>query len=591
MQILFQAGHSLIRTGELFLFFNRSAQHTQEKPEKSAGFHLPILPPCRTINPMPPLSILVHCQNQVLTLEADATASLAHTLWQSNLLPPRPLCLGIGHCGLCRVTFLSSPPDISPSEKKILSPEEAANGVRLACRHQPEDGMVLRVPGLFAAALPDARILPTAAHDLWLAVDLGTTSVAWQAQDAAGNVAAAGQVLNPQMTAGSDVMSRLTVAATPEGAARLQHCVHDLLRGIVDAVENGRKIHEIGLAANPAMTALALGKDSSGLAVATCRLDYAGGCREHLPGLPPLWVAPQLGPFLGGDVAAGLALLLDAPRPFLLADMGTNGEFLLVREGKPLLATSVPLGPALEGVGMRCGGMAAPGAVLAFHLTPGGLATTVYGDEQTAAGTGIAGTAIAGTGITGTAIAGTGITGTGYLTLVQCLLRLGVLDTNGHFARGTAAMPLSAKLAASLAHDSVDGQWRLPLPGGLFLTAGDVENLLKVRAVFALAVECLLQEAQLSPVEVKNVYLAGALGQHVSPDVLEELGFLSAALARKTKAAGNTSLRGMGLLLRSASGAGQNLRDRLRRELEGCRVLDLAEDSRFQDHYVQQMRF
>ena len=48
-----------------------------------------------------------------------------------------------------------------------------------------------------------------------------------------------------------------------------------------------------------------------------------------------------------------------APRfPLLLADMGTNGEFVLLRAGLPPLLASVPLGPALEGIGLRCGGIA-----------------------------------------------------------------------------------------------------------------------------------------------------------------------------------------------------------------------------------------
>jgi uncharacterized 2Fe-2S/4Fe-4S cluster protein (DUF4445 family) len=337
----------------------------------------------------------------------------------------------------------------------------------------------------------------------------------------------------------------------------------------------GWLVREIGLAANPAMTALALGKDSSGLRAAPYRLDYAGGCGERLPCLPPLWVPPQIGPFAGGDVSAGLALLLDAPRPFLLVDMGTNGEFLLVRRDAPLLAASVPLGPALEGIGMRCGGLAGPGAVTAFHPTPSGLGVTVHGGGPPRS-----------------------ISGTGYLSLLQCLLQLDMIDRNGHFrgadhARNHPLASLRGELILSLHEDPVDRELRLPLPNNLFLTSGDVENILKVKAAFSLALECLLSEAASFPQDMDHLYLAGALGQHAPLSALEALGFLPPPLTRKPTAMGNTSLQGIGLLLRPghAASGGPSLRERLLRSLEPRRVLDLASDPRFQAGYIRHMRF
>jgi uncharacterized 2Fe-2S/4Fe-4S cluster protein (DUF4445 family) len=525
--------------------------------------------------------ITVHCRDRVLTMAcAPGGSTLARLLRHGELLPLRSLCLGIGQCGRCRVRFLSPPPAPSPTEQRILSPGDLERGLRLACRHQARDGMVLAVDADEEAPVFPLVSSPVPAcaggRDLCLAVDLGTTSVAWQAQDAEGNVLAAGQILNPQMTAGSDVVSRLAEASTEEGAARMRGAVGKLLRDTVDRVEvGGWSIREIGLAANPAMTALALGKDSSGLRAAPYRLDYAGGREERLPHLPPLWIPPQIGPFAGGDVSAGLALLLDAPRPFLLVDMGTNGEFLLVRRDQPLLAASVPLGPALEGVGMRCGGLAGPGAATAFHLTPSGLEATTPGGGRPRS-----------------------ISGTGYLSLLQCLLRLGLVDENGHFAgEDRPSHPLASlrgKLARTLYAAPPDHELRLPLPGGLFLGAGDVESILKVKAAFSLALECLLSEAASLPQDMDRLYLAGALGQHAPLSALEDLGFLPPRLSRKTTAVGNASLQGIGLLLRSehpVPAGASSLRERLRQSLEPRRVLDLASEPRFQDGYIRHMRF
>ena len=93
-----------------------------------------------------------------------------------------------------------------------------------------------------------------------------------------------------------------------------------------------------------------------------------------MPGLPPIYIPPLPAPFVGGDVSAGLAALLEAdiPRPFVLADLGTNGELALVTEAGDLWLTSVPLGPALEGIGTECGQLGGPGVVTGFMLTPMG---------------------------------------------------------------------------------------------------------------------------------------------------------------------------------------------------------------------------
>jgi uncharacterized 2Fe-2S/4Fe-4S cluster protein (DUF4445 family) len=255
--------------------------------------------------------------------------------------------------------------------------------------------------------------------------------------------------------------------------------------------------------------------------------------------------------------------------------MGTNGEFLLVRRDAPLLAASVPLGPALEGIGMRCGGLAGPGAVTAFHLTPEGVEAAVQGGGQPRC-----------------------IAGTGYLSLLQCLLRLELVDVDGHFGGdGSAASgPLASlrkKLTLTLHEDPLDREWRLPLQNDLFLSAGDVENILKVKAAFSLALECILAEASFSSRDVDQLYLAGTLGQHAPLAALEDLGFLPPPLTGKTRTMGNTSLQGIGLLLRSGhpEASVPSLRERLRQSLEPRRVLDLASEPRFRDGYIRHMRF
>lgn len=545
--------------------------------------------------------------------------NLARLLWLEGPLPPRPLCGGLGRCGRCRVRFRSAPPAPAPSETRILSAEELETGIRLACLHRAEEGMEIEAapdphpenqPRAAATPSPPSGTLSSdllsscsashAARDstltdshpsrtgLHLAVDFGTTTVAWRAEDDTGALAASGECPNPQRATGAEVMTRLAEGASPDGMQRMRRLALDFLAGIVETLSDRYGgVRDICLAANPAMTALALGRDASGLRSAPYRLDDPGDREEHAAGLPPLWIPPQIGPFVGGDISAGLATLLDEARPFLLADMGTNGEFVLAplpgadqspdqpsHDYPPLLAASVPLGPALEGVGLRCGGPAGPGGVTAFHAGPQGLtALTLDGNAPRH------------------------ICGTGYLSLIRLLLQLGVLDADGGFHSEAPASPgplefLRARLAASLRPDrSPDstGETVLPLPGGLFLSAGDVEAVLQVKAAFSLAVERLLAEAGLSPAELQHIYLAGALGKHAPLDALEELGFLPSGSAARTRAAGNTSLAGAALLLRNPGR--DTLRGRLRQSVSLRRVLDLVSDPGFHQDFIRHMRF
>lgn len=490
----------------------------------------------------------------------------AQAAYLSGLFPAPALCSGLGRCGRCRMRFLEAPPAPGPEDAALLPAEELAAGWRLGCRHPARPGARMEIP---AAPRGPLAVAPQGDAELALAVDLGTTSLQWTALDRDGNAVARGGELNPQMGAGAEVMSRLAHAAAPGGAAQLRSLVLDALRRACAGAPG--RVRTLAVAGNPAMTLLLLGRPVTGLAAAPYRLDYRGGTTEALaPDLPEAYLLPQLAPFVGGDVAAGLAALAlspDAARlgydalvaPWVLADLGTNGEFALVLEDRVLLA-SVPLGPALEGVGMRFGRLAEPGAVCAFLLTPAGLAPVrLPGGPDVA-----------------------GITGTGYLSLLARLRSLEMLDEAGRFVPGQS--PLARKVAAGLGKAA--GEPCLHLPGGMHLPARDVEELLKVKAAFDLALSRLLAEAGLAARDLSAVCLAGALGRHAAPRDLEALGFLPPGLGDKVRAVGNTSLAGAALVLSDPAARAwvEALPGR-------CRVLDLAADPGFQAAYLARMRF
>ena len=525
--------------------------------------------------------IRAHTRNAgVLDLAPAPDKPLSRILFLAGAWPDVPLCAGLGRCGLCRVRYLSAPPEAKGPEVRRLGAEAVSQGWRLSCLH-PAAACELELPPPARAGLRSMHVLETekTGLKLSLAVDLGTTSISWEALDGPDTAAQGGE-LNPQIGLGGEVLSRLALATEPGGLDLLQGLVLDRLSALCSTLgrELGRPVERLGVAANPAMTAILLGLDAPGLRAAPYRLDYAGGEDRELPGLPPVRIPPMLAPFVGGDLSAGLAALRFGPQdadtplkpPYLLADLGTNGELVLALSENEFLLASVPMGPALEGVGLSCGRTAGPGAAVAFRLAPSGPLPE-YLDRPPDADD------------------SPGMSGTGAISLVGLLLRNKILTEQGAFASGGDPSPLAARLAAHVVRDERETRFTLDPGQGhgeLALTAADVEELLKVKAAFHLALDRLLDAAGLTHQDLDSVRLAGALGGHVNTTDLETLGFLPPGLGQRTVKAGNTSLAGMRLLLQNPDAWAWTL------ELPGrCRVLDLAEAPGFQSDYLQRMRF
>lgn len=536
-------------------------------------------------------TLIFNEKNYSINFDPSEKQNLAKIIFLNNFIPPRPLCSGIGHCGRCRVKFHSSIPELCAEEKNLLSIEEQENGIRLACRHIPTNDLIVEISKNNSASRTNISIFHK--KDLQesvsakLLVDLGTTSIAWLAinkqtdksENSQGGYLAEGSLLNPQMIAGSDIMARLSFAETKlsqgTGAQFLQKLILDFLKSTCKELAQAHiKVEQIYLAANPAMMALTLGTDFSGISKAPYVLHDKGNRTIKLAGLAPIWIPPQLGPFVGADACAGLAYLLDKERPFLLADMGTNGEFIFV-ERKPntkgtvgtidtidkkdtmdiITVASVPLGPALEGIDMRCGGLVnanEDGAILNFQASIQGLEIKSMGEP-------------------------THISGAAYISLIHILLSLQVIDRTGHFQKPDS--PISQRIYAMIR--DVEGEKRLYVSDNLYLCAEDIENILKVKAAFSTALE-LLQVSKKNP----DIYLAGALGQYISTSQLENLSFLPLGMAKKTISVGNTSLKGLYSLATK-----KGLKSTLKNTINQLNMLDFNTNDTFINMFIEHMQF
>lgn len=297
----------------------------------------------------------------------------------------RAACGGTGSCGACLVCLLGG--DVNPptlAEHQKLTADERARGMRLACQLRLRGDAEVRLddpaPPSLWRSLPVEDLWPAPAgrpeldrHIYGVAVDLGTTHIRvafWDRKH--GHRLATRRGPNPQGAFGADVLNRLDAAlASPERAAELAklartaivQAVRDILKRDVGQV--GPMLAEIGrvvVVGNTAMLSLLTGTGAEAL------LEPENWERavDYRPRDPAAWQAQWFMPnaevvlpgavagFVGSDLLADLVAtgLSRGPPGSLLLDVGTNTEIALW-DGQALHITSVPGGPAFEGVGIH----------------------------------------------------------------------------------------------------------------------------------------------------------------------------------------------------------------------------------------------
>lgn len=488
--------------------------------------------------------------NHVVTLRAEPGKSFLHLLFEANLLSGIAVCAGSGLCGKCKIRFVTCMPHPSQEESAWFSPEEISAGWRMACRQATVESCRIE---LYSTPYSSKTTVRPCEH---LVIDVGTTSIKYaEVQD--GQLCPEYAVLNPQMGIGSDIVSRLHYALSSKVArSKLQTLVLSLL---IDLAERSGS-ESLTIVGNPTMMALLREVPLEGLAYAPYSLPWVGGNYIQLAdALPESYVPVMLSPFIGADITTGIAYLYarNVPYPYLLADLGTNGEFVLALSAQRYITSSVPLGPALEGVGLSCGAIAGKNVATYFEVTSAGLLP--HGGAPIA-----------------------GISGTGYVSLLAALKRLGLVDVLGHFKGGT--QPLARKIERQMKFRP--GGRVLMLGDSVFLTEKDIEEFLKAKAAVNVAVQMLLAHADLNPLALENVYVAGSLGQKVSLENLIDLGFFPQAFSGKVQAIGNSALQGAYELFKN---------DELRLWSESLpkmvAELNVSTGCSFAENYFQAMQF
>lgn len=463
-------------------------------------------------------------------------------------------CAGNHTCGKCRVKIENMTSPLSEGEKRILSPKEIENGIRLACACTITGNATVTLHEETAAKIIAWYQTPDYAHTetgYGFAVDIGTTTVAVQLIDRkTGYVLAERLAENAQRGYGADVISRIEACKTVglnTLSDRIAHQLEEMAQECLQ--ETGiAEVAESVVTGNSTMLHLYEGLDPSSLAVVPFKVQSYFGCksRRTLAG-SPVYLPRCIGAYIGADiVCAILSSDLTIHGTALLADIGTNGEMALVHNGK-LLCCSTAAGPAFEGAGLSSGMPAAAGAIRAVNLIEDDVITYDIIQHETASG----------------------ICGSGILDALAVMLELGVMDDSGYL-----------ELEDEDATDWPVGD------SGISITQKDIRQIQLAKSAVCGGLLTLLEKEQVSVDEISCFVVAGGFGNTMNPVSAAKIGLFPAELQSKTIFIGNGALGGAAMLLMNHS-----LREKANRLAQEAEELSLSTCAEFMDYYIDCMAF
>jgi len=384
-----------------------------------------------------------------------------------------------------------------------------------------------------------------------LAVDIGSTTVAGHLCDLrTGAVLATEALMNPQVTYGEDLMSRVSYAMShPTGLDKMHAAIIEALNSLAARAARAaglqmRDIHDAVFVGNTTMIHILLGINPQEL----------GGAPFALASRDALDVkARELGlrfhagayvhvlPAEAGHVGADNVAVLLAEEPYrqaettLVVDVGTNAEIVLGNRER-LFSASSPTGPAFEGAQISYGMRAAPGAIERVRIDPRTwtsrfrvIGEARWSDEWH-------------TGPDAPPDAqprhlAAGICGSGIIEVVAEMYMAGIIRGDGRFDPDHSHERIvwqGKKGAYVLA--TVD-QTTTGQP--IYVTQDDVRNIQLAKAALYAGAKLLMNRASINGVE--RITLAGAFGSYIDPKYALILGLIPDCPPERVTAVGNAA--------------------------------------------------
>lgn len=414
-----------------------------------------------------------------------------------------------------------------------------------------------------------------------MAFDLGTTTVVgYLINLSSGEQVAAGSCMNPQVTYGDDVISRIQFATQSEHGlellqGRILEAINQIIARTVQAANiSSADIYEVTVVGNTCMSQLFLGIDSGKLAVSPYVAAISGSqdhkARDLGVNINPqgrVHVLPNIAGFVGADTVGVMlaSRLSESPQLRVAIDIGTNGEVVASWEGK-LVACSTAAGPAFEGARIGQGMRAAAGAIDRVAIDDDLQAHTI--DDAPARG----------------------LCGSGLIDAVAGLCQVGIVEESGRMLAPESASSLSPKLATRLRSNEGGVEFVLvparqsAIGRDIVITQKDIREVQLAKGAISAGISMVLDELGAKPSQVTELMLAGAFGNYLRQESAVAIGLVPALAEGRIRSIGNAAGAGSKLALTS-----RQLRDEADGIARRTEHLQLAHRADFYDQFTEAM--
>lgn len=485
----------------------------------------------------------IYLEKEKKAISASEGASLLSVLSGAGVMAEAP-CGGHGTCGKCRMLI---------------------NGeMKKACQTVVENDMTVLLPEMAEHEVltggidTDTDVKPYKEGYL-LAVDIGTTTIVCYLLDGqTGKELANASMLNPQISFGADVISRIQAAVNGQ-MTELTTCIRKGLAGLIAEVckkaeVSCTSVSVLSVVGNPAMQQIFMGYLPENLVKVPFApiLTSAGtvSVSEYLPVCKDaeMLVVPDISGYVGADTMGCILStgIYESKQITLMVDIGTNGEMILGNAEK-MFACSTAAGPALEGAKIRFGMRGATGAIDHVWLENGTLRCSVIGGGKAR-----------------------GICGSGLIDMIAVCLETGLINNRGRIQHT----------------DEIEGQRVVFLTEDIYLTQDDIREVQLAKGAIAAGIELLAEQMSICLEDINRVLLAGAFGNYMNPDSACRIGLLPSVLRGKIMAVGNAA--GIGARMMACN------RDMLmytQQLLGKIHFIELADLPGFQRTFARNMRY
>ncbi len=424
-----------------------------------------------------------------------------------------------------------------------------------------------------------------------LAVDIGSTTIAgYLCNLRTGEILATESMMNPQVTFGEDLMSRISYAMMhKDGLEKMHTAVIDALnklaaRAAKEAGLRPRQIHEAVFVGNTTMVHILLGinpvelggapfalanRDAMDVSARELGLRFHAGANVHIL------------PAEAGHVGADNVGVLIAEEPYnqdeivLTVDVGTNAEIVLGNR-EWLYSASSPTGPAFEGAQIAYGMRAAPGAIERVRIDPETKQARfrVIGEERWSDEWPADKEAAL---EDQPAHLAAGICGSGIIEVIAEMFLTGILQPDGRFDP-TVDHELVQWNGRKGAYILATGD-QTATGKSILVTQDDVRSIQLAKAALYAGAKLLMLRAGVDSVD--RVVLAGAFGSYIDPKYAMILGLIPDCDLEKVYAVGNAAGDGARIALLN-----REKRKEAQTVAHWVKYVETAVDPDFQNEFV-----